>query len=57
MDNPSAISLIPVGVVVIQAVITRRPLQSLLIGVVVGHMMTSGLGFFGAFADAALEVK
>ena len=54
MDNPSAISLIPVGVVVVLAVVTRRPLQSLLIGVVVGHIMTSGWGFFGGFADGAL---
>ena len=40
--------------VVLVAIGTRRPLHALFAGVLVGHLMLSGAGFFGSFTAGAL---
>ena len=40
--------------VVAVAIGTRRPLHALFAGVLVGHLMLAGTGFFGSFTDGAL---
>ena len=54
LDSPSIVSVIPVAIVVLLAITTRRPLQSLLIGVLAGHILVSGSGFFASFSDGTL---
>ncbi|MDG1988240.1 MAG: Na+/H+ antiporter NhaC family protein [Halieaceae bacterium] len=49
-------SLIPTILVIVLAIATHRPLQSLLIGTAMGHMMLSGWQFFPSFTNGAVQV-
>lgn len=51
-----ALSLVPSLTVLGLAIRTRRPLESLLVGALVGHLLLSGTAFLGAFLDSALSV-
>lgn len=51
-----AVSLVPSLVVLGLAILTRRPLEALIVGALVGHLLLSGTGFLGAFLDSALSV-
>jgi len=52
MDHYGALSLIPAAVVIITALWTRKTLEPLLLGSVVGFIIVAGKGFFPAWLDA-----
>lgn len=56
MDHYGALSLIPAAVVIITALLTRRTLEPLLLGSVIGFIIISGTGFFYAWLDAVYVV-
>jgi len=56
MNDPGALSLIPTLVVFVLAVITRRPIESLITGAIVGLIMIHGGGFIGGFAETSIRV-
>lgn len=47
-----ALSLIPVSVVILTAIITKRALEPLLLGALVGFALLSGTGFIVSYLDA-----
>jgi Na+/H+ antiporter NhaC len=53
---PDAWILTPTLVVFVLAVISRRPIESLIAGALVGFLMLHGVSFVGAFAESSLEV-
>jgi Na+/H+ antiporter NhaC len=56
MEYEGAIILLPTLVVFILAVLTHRPIESLITGSVVGLIMIHGAGFVGGFAETSLRV-
>ncbi|MDD2484415.1 MAG: Na+/H+ antiporter NhaC family protein [Eubacteriales bacterium] len=56
MDHYGALSLIPAAVVIITALLTRRTLEPLLLGSIVGFVIVAGKGFFSAWLDAVYVV-
>ena len=56
MLEPSALSLVPPIVVVILAIVLRRPILSLLIGALVGLAMLNPVDMLSNFAAASLKV-
>ncbi len=46
MDHFGALSLIPALVVIVTALLTRRTLEPLLLGSIVGFIILEGTGFF-----------
>jgi Na+/H+ antiporter NhaC len=56
MNDPGLISLLPTGVVFLLAVITRRPIESLISGSVVGLCILHGTGFIGGFTESSIRV-
>lgn len=51
-----ALSLVPSLTVLGLAILTRRPLESLVVGALVGHLLLHGTGFLGEFLAGALSV-
>ena len=56
MDDLGAISLIPTLVVFVLAVITHRPIESLISGSIVGLIIIHGEQFIGGFAETSVRV-
>jgi Na+/H+ antiporter NhaC len=56
MENPGFISVVPTLVVFFLAIITRRPIESLVTGAVVGLAIIHGSGFITGFADTSIRV-
>lgn len=56
MQDPGMIVLLPTLVVFALAVTTRRPIESLVVGSVVGLVMIHGSGFVGGFAETSIRV-
>ena len=56
MDDPGFISLVPTLVVFLLAVITRRPIESLISGSLVGLVIIHGTQFIGGFAESSIRV-
>lgn len=56
MDNYGIISLVPVLVVIITAFITRRTIEPMLLGGIVGFIILAGKGFLPAAMDAMYKV-
>ena len=56
MDHYGALSLIPAVVVIITALMTKRTLEPLLLGSVIGYIILAGKGFFSAWLDAVYSV-
>ena len=56
MAYEGAIILVPTLVVFILAILTHRPIESLITGSVVGLIMIHGTGFVGGFAETSLRV-
>jgi Na+/H+ antiporter NhaC len=56
MDDFGALTLIPTLVVFFLAVLTHRPIESLIAGSLVGLVMIHGTGFVGGFAEASVRV-
>lgn len=56
MDSPGFISLVPTLVVFVLAVLTRRPIESLVSGAVVGLAIIHGSGFITGFAETSIRV-
>ncbi len=56
MEDASAIVLLPTLVVFALAVMTHRPIESLVAGSLVGLVMIHGPGFVGGFAETSLSV-
>ena len=56
MLEPSALSLLPPAVVVVLAVILRRPIMSLLIGALVGLIIADPSQVLSGFASTSLKV-
>jgi len=56
MDDLGALTLIPTLVVFALAILTHRPIESLISGSLVGLMMIHGAGFVGGFAETSLRV-
>lgn len=56
MDHFGALSLIPALVVIVTALLTRRTLEPLLLGSIVGFIILEGTGFFYAWLDAVYVV-
>ena len=56
MDDFGALTLIPTLVVFTLAVLTHRPIESLIAGSLVGLIMIHGTGFIGGFAEASIRV-
>ena len=56
MEYEGAIILVPTLVVFILAILTHRPIESLITGSVVGLIMIHGTGFVGGFAETSLRV-
>lgn len=50
------LSLVPSLTVLGLAILTRRPLESLVVGALVGHLLLHGTGFLGEFLAGALSV-
>jgi len=55
-DDPGFISLIPTLIVFLLAVITRRPIESLISGSLVGLVIIHGTQFIGGFAESSIRV-
>ncbi len=56
MEDLGAVSLIPTVVVFVLAVITHRPIESLISGSIVGLIMIHGEQFIGGFAETSVRV-
>jgi Na+/H+ antiporter NhaC len=56
MNDPGFISLVPTLVVFLLAVITRRPIESLISGSLVGLGIIHGTQFIGGFAESSIRV-
>ena len=56
MESPGFISVVPTLIVFVLAIWTRRPIESLVSGAIVGVIILYGKGFIGGFADASLRV-
>ena len=56
METPGFVSVIPTLIVFALAVWTRRPIESLIIGAIVGLLILHGDQFIDGFADASLRV-
>jgi Na+/H+ antiporter NhaC len=56
MSDPGFISVAPTLVVFVLAIITRRPIESLVTGAVVGLAMIHGAGFVTGFAETSIRV-
>lgn len=56
MDHYGALSLIPAAVVIVTALFTRRTLEPLLLGSIIGFVILEGGGFFSAWLDAVYTV-
>ena len=56
MEDLGAISLIPTLVVFVLAIITHRPIESLISGSIVGLIMIHGQQFIGGFAETSVRV-
>ena len=56
MDHYGALSLIPAAVVIITALFTRRTLEPLLLGSIIGFIILEGTNFFYAWLDAVYVV-
>lgn len=56
MDDVSAIILLPTIVVFVLAILTHRPIESLIVGSIVGLVMIHGAGFVGGFAETSIRV-
>ena len=56
METPGFVSVVPTLIVFALAVWTRRPIESLIIGAIVGLLILHGDQFIGGFADASLRV-
>lgn len=56
MEDLGAVSLIPTFVVFVLAIITHRPIESLISGSIVGLIMIHGGQFIGGFAEASIRV-
>ena len=56
MEFEGAIILLPTLVVFALALLTHRPIESLIVGSIVGLIMIHGTGFVGGFAESSLRV-
>ena len=56
MDDLGALILLPTLVVFILAILTHRPIESLITGSIVGLIMIHGTGFVGGFAETSVRV-
>ena len=56
MEDPTFISLVPALLVLVLAVVTRRPIESLLSGALVGLAMLHGMDLLPEFAATSLRV-
>lgn len=56
MDYFGALSLIPVITVIVTALLTRRTVEPLLLGSIIGFVIVAGTGFFNAWLDAVYTV-
>ncbi|MCH8337159.1 MAG: sodium:proton antiporter, partial [Proteobacteria bacterium] len=56
MEDLGAVSLIPTVVVFVLAIITHRPIESLISGSIVGLIMIHGEQFIGGFAETSIRV-
>jgi len=56
MEDAGAIILVPTLVVFVLAILTHRPIESLISGSIVGLIMIHGAGFIGGFAESSLRV-
>lgn len=56
MEDLGAISLVPTLCVFVLAVVTRRPIESLIAGSLVGLVILHGTGFIGGFAETSVRV-
>ncbi len=56
MDEAGAFSLIPTLVVFVLAIVTHRPIESLISGSIVGLIMIHGAQFIGGFAATSIRV-
>ena len=56
MDHYGALSLVPAAIVIVTALLTRRTLEPLLLGSVIGYIILAGSGFFSAWLDAVYTV-
>jgi Na+/H+ antiporter NhaC len=56
MDDLGALTLIPTLIVFILAILTHRPIESLIAGSLVGLVMIHGTGFVGGFAETSIRV-
>lgn len=56
MDDLGALSLIPTLVVFVLAILTHRPIESLITGSIVGLIMIHGSGFVVGFAETSIRV-
>jgi len=56
MDDVGVIILLPTAVVFVLAILTHRPIESLIVGSVVGLIMIHGGGFVGGFAETSVRV-
>ncbi len=51
MDNYGLISLLPVTVVIVSAIITKRAMEPLILGTIVAFVILEGTGFLGGYLD------
>jgi Na+/H+ antiporter NhaC len=56
MESPGFISVVPTLIVFFLAILTRRPIESLITGAVVGLLIIHGSGFIGGFAETSIRV-
>ncbi len=56
MEDLGAVSLIPTLVVFVLAIITHRPIESLISGSIVGLIIIHGAQFIGGFAETSVRV-
>jgi Na+/H+ antiporter NhaC len=56
MENPGVVSVLPTLLVSALAILTRRPIESLIAGTLVGLAIVHGSGFVSGFADTSLAV-
>jgi len=56
MEDLGAFILVPTLVVFVLAVLTHRPIESLITGSIVGLIMIHGLGFVAGFAETSIRV-
>ena len=56
MEEFGAFVLVPTLVVFVLAVLTHRPIESLITGSVIGLIMIHGVSFVGGFAETSIRV-